>query len=55
LYLPQLGSRRQLDFELRDGGPPVLANINRLAQTNQTSMPVHDTLDQGICVVGRPR
>jgi hypothetical protein len=45
LYLPQLGSRRQLDFELRDGGPKVLANINRLAETSQTSLPVHDTLD----------
>ncbi len=45
LYLPQLGSRRQLDFELRDGGPQVLANINRLAETEQISLPVHDTLD----------
>jgi len=45
LYLLQLGARRQLDFELRDGGPPVLANLNRLAQTTQTTLPVHDTLD----------
>lgn len=45
LYLLQLGSRRQLDFELRDGGPRVLANLNRLAQTEQTGLPVHDTLD----------
>jgi hypothetical protein len=45
LYLFQLGSRRQLDFELRDGGPTVLANINRLAQTQQTTLPVHDTFD----------
>jgi hypothetical protein len=45
LYLLQLGSRRQLDFELRDGGPQVLANLNRLAQTAQTTLPVHDTLD----------
>jgi hypothetical protein len=45
LYLLQLGSRRQLDFELRDGGPPVLANFNRLAQTQQTTLPVHGTLD----------
>ena len=45
LYLFQLGSRRQLDFELRDGGPQVLANFNRLAQTEQTTLPVHDTLD----------
>jgi hypothetical protein len=45
LYLFQLGSRRQLDYELRDGGPGVLANLNRLAETEQTTLPVHDTLD----------
>src|SRR5262249_30012064 len=45
LYLLQLGSRRQLDFDLRDGGPQVLANLNRLAETAQTTLPVHDTLD----------
>jgi hypothetical protein len=45
LYLPQLGSRRQLDYELRDGGGTVLANLNRLAQAAQTTLPVHDTLD----------
>ena len=45
LYLLQLGSRRQLDFDLRDGGPPVLANFNRLAQTEQATLPVHGTLD----------
>jgi hypothetical protein len=45
LYLLQLGARRQLDFELRDGGPRVLANLNRLAGTAQTTLPVHDTLD----------
>jgi hypothetical protein len=48
LYLLQLGSRRQLDFELRDGGPQVLANLNRLAGTAQTTLPVHDTLDHFI-------
>jgi hypothetical protein len=45
LYLFQLGSRRQLDYELRDGGAPVLAKLNRLAQTEQATLPVHDTLD----------
>jgi hypothetical protein len=45
LYLLQLGARRQLDFELRDGGRRVLANLNRLAGTEQTTLPVHDTLD----------
>ncbi len=48
LYLLQLGSRRQLDFELRDGGPQVLPNLNRLAGTTQTTLPVHDTLDHFI-------
>lgn len=45
LYLFQLSSRRQLDFELRDGGSQVRANLNRLAETEQTTLPVHDTLD----------
>jgi hypothetical protein len=45
LYLLQLGSRRQLDYDLRDGGAPVLANLNRLAEAEQTTLPVHDTLD----------
>jgi hypothetical protein len=45
LYLLQLGSRRQLDYELRDGGPQVLANLNRLAEAEQTTLPVHGTLD----------
>jgi hypothetical protein len=53
LYLLQLGSRRQLDFELRDGGPQVLANLNRLADTRQTTLPVHDTLDHFIGHVPR--
>jgi hypothetical protein len=45
LYLLQLGSRRQLDYDLREGGPQVLPNLNRLAGTHQTTLPVHDTLD----------
>lgn len=48
LYLLQLGARRQLDYELRDAGAHVLANLNRLAQTEQTTLPVHDTLDHFI-------
>lgn len=48
LYLFQLGSRRQLDFDLRDGGLLVLHKLNRLAQTQQTTLPVHDTLDHFI-------
>src|SRR5262249_31735690 len=45
LYLLQLGSRRQLDYDLRDGGPPVLANLNRLAEAGPATLPVHDTPD----------
>jgi hypothetical protein len=58
LYLLQLGSRRQLDYELRDGGATVLANMNRLAETDQTTLPVHDTLDNflgGVPVAGWER
>jgi hypothetical protein len=45
LYLFQLGSRRQLDFDLDARGTQVLHNLNRLAQTEQETRPVHDTLD----------
>ena len=45
LYLFQLGSRRQLDFDLDARGTQVLDNLNRLAQTQQETRPVHDTLD----------
>jgi hypothetical protein len=45
LYLFQLGSRRQLDFDLDACGTKVLHNLNRLAQTAQETRPVHDTLD----------
>jgi hypothetical protein len=45
LYLAQLGSRRQLDFQLDAWGTHVLDNLNRLAGTAQRSRPVHDTLD----------
>jgi hypothetical protein len=41
----QLGSRRQLDFDLDARGTRVLDNLNRLAQTEQETRPVHDTLD----------
>src|SRR5262249_25478693 len=45
LFLCKLRSRRQLDFELDAAGTQVLDNINRLAQTQQTSRPVNKTLD----------
>ncbi len=35
LYLFQLGSRRQLDFDLDARGTEVLNNLNRLARTQQ--------------------
>ena len=41
LYLFQLGSRRQLDFDLDTNDTCVLDNFNRLAQTRQTPRPVH--------------
>ncbi len=44
LYLFQLGSRRQLDFDLDARGSHVLDNVNRLAHTTQTTRPVHKTL-----------
>lgn len=53
LYLLQLGARRQLDYDLRDGGPQVLANLHRLAETQQTTLPVHDTLDHFVGHVAR--
>jgi hypothetical protein len=45
LYLLQRGSRRQLDYDLNTDGPQVLPNLNRLAGTQMTTRPVHDTLD----------
>jgi hypothetical protein len=38
---------------LRDAGPQVLTNLNRLAQTSQTTLPVHDTLDHFVGHVHR--
>ncbi len=45
LFCCKLGSRRQLDFDLRDATTQVLANVNRLAGTQQETLPVHGTLD----------
>ena len=52
LFVCKLGSRRQLDFQLRQGGPCVLDNVNRLAQTAQVTLPCHDTLDHFLSHVG---
>lgn len=45
LFLFHLRSRRQLDTLLDRNYDQVLSNLNRLAQTQQQSLPVHDTLD----------
>ncbi|MBC8443134.1 hypothetical protein H8D79_00255 [PVC group bacterium] len=47
VFLFRLGARRQLDYEL--GGDPeqdadLLGNVNRLANTEKDSVPVHRTL-----------
>jgi hypothetical protein len=52
LYLAQLGSRRQLDFQLEAWGTHVLDNLNRLAGTDHDTRPVHDTLDHFVGHVG---
>jgi hypothetical protein len=52
LFLLKLGSRRQLDFQLRDVDLKVLANLNQLAGTDQDSLPVHKTLDHFLGHVG---
>jgi len=52
LFVGKLGSRRQLDFEYREGGATVLANLNRLARTDQDAAPHNDTLDDYLAGVG---
>lgn len=52
LFGLKLGSRRQLDFQLRDLELKVLGNVNRLANTQQVSLPVHKTLDHFLGHVG---
>jgi hypothetical protein len=54
LFCCKLGSRRQLDFELRDDQLWVLDNVNRLAQTQQTTLPVNKTLSHFLSHVGSP-
>jgi hypothetical protein len=44
LFLCKLGRLRQLDYELRDEQTEVLGNVNALAQTRQTTLPVYGTL-----------
>ena len=45
LFLLRLGGRRKIDSELRDLELPLLPNLNRLGGTNQTSLPVSNTVD----------
>jgi hypothetical protein len=52
LFCLKLGSRRQLDFELRDDQLWVLDNVNRLAQTEQESLPVNKTLSHLLGHIG---
>jgi hypothetical protein len=52
LYLGQLRSRRQLDFQLDTWGTQVLTNLNRLARTAHQTRSVHDTLDHFLEYVG---
>lgn len=52
LFCFKLGSRRQLDYELRDAELEVLDNANRLAGTEQESLPVHKTLSHFLGHVG---
>lgn len=52
LFLCKLGSRRQLDYQLNTDGPEVLANLNRLAGTQQTTRPVNKTLEYFLGRIG---
>jgi hypothetical protein len=52
LFVGKLGSRRQLDFKYREEGSCVLGNLNRLAGTNQDTVPVNDTLDDYLAQIG---
>ena len=52
LFCCKLGRRRPLDFQWRDDSLAVLDNVNLLAQTEQTSLPVHKTLSHFLGHVG---
>jgi hypothetical protein len=52
LFLCKLGSRRQIDYQLGEVGSAVLANLNRLAGTHQTALPVNGTVDEYLAGVG---
>jgi hypothetical protein len=52
LFLCKLGSRRQLDYQLADPELLVLANVNRLSECQQQSLPVNKTLSHFLGHVG---
>jgi hypothetical protein len=52
LFLCKLSSRRQIDYQLAESGTFVLDNLNRLAGTQQTSMPVNQTVDDYVAEMG---
>jgi hypothetical protein len=54
LFLCRLGSRRQLDFQFREADLEVLANLNRLFGTQQTSCPCQQTMDDYFARLGLP-
>jgi len=54
LFCFKLGSRRNLDFKLRDLELCVLDNANHLAKSQQDSLPVHKTLAHFLGHVGAP-
>jgi len=52
MFVCQLGSRRMIDYELRELESWVLDNINRLAGTKQTSLPVNQTVSHALGHIG---
>jgi hypothetical protein len=52
LFVCKLTSRRQVDYQFNRDGPEVLANLNRLAGTEQTTCPVNQTLEYFLSRVG---
>ena len=52
LFLFKLSSRRQLDYQFNSDGPEVLPNLNRLADTEQESRPVNQTLEYFLGKIG---
>jgi hypothetical protein len=52
LFLCKLSSRRQIDYQLGEADAKVLDNLNRLAGTQQTTMPVNQTVDDYLAGLG---